>query len=162
LDPVTPDNVLIQRKNGLEDGQLFFTNPSDIFDPSNLSEPKELPAPENAEEWVSWLQSHPYLDTSKPVPASVGGVSGMRIDVTASSTPENYPRYNCGEQPCVPLYPLIRYSGIVSIEGWTDRFVIVDVEGETVVIDVAAPAGQFDEFAPKAEKLLEVVEWIGG
>jgi len=38
----------------------------------------------------------------------------------------------------------------------------VDVEGETVVIDVAAPAGQFDEFAPKAEKLLEVVEWIGG
>ena len=78
--------------------------------------------------------------------------------------------FHAGELPSVQLRRTALRSSLpshplqwdISIEGWTDRFVIVDVEGETVVIDVAAPAGQFDEFAPKAEKLLEVVEWIGG
>jgi hypothetical protein len=47
-------------------------------------------------------------------------------------------------------------------EGFKERFVIVDVEGETVVIDVAAPADKFDEFLPKAQKVLDSVEWKGG
>jgi hypothetical protein len=116
---------------GPEGGQLIFTNPRHVFDPSNLSEPKELPEPENAAEWISWFQSHPNLDTSKPVPVSVGSASGKRIDVTYASTPENYPRDVCGEQPCVPLL----YKGstsestIASYDGWKDRFVIVDVGG---------------------------------
>jgi hypothetical protein len=38
----------------------------------------------------------------------------------------------------------------------------VDVGGETVVIDVAAPADKFDEFLPKAQKVLDSVEWKGG
>jgi uncharacterized protein YjbI with pentapeptide repeats len=126
-------------------GVLIFTNPLQVFDPSNLSEPKKVPGPENAEEWVSWFQRHPNLDISKPVPASVGDESGERIDVT------------CGEVPCARLYP-----GIVSSLHWKDRFVIVDVEGETVVIDVSAPAGKFDEFLPKAQKVLKSVEWKGG
>jgi hypothetical protein len=37
----------------------------------------------------------------------------------------------------------------------------VDVEGKTVVIDVAAQAGKFDEFLPKAQKVLDTVEWEG-
>jgi WD40 repeat protein len=140
-----------------EGGQLIFTNPRHVFDPSNLSELKELPEPENADEWVSWLQRHPNLDTSKPVPVSVGGASGKRIDVTYASTPENYPRDYCGEQPCVPLF-----SHMVSYGEWTDRFVIVDAGEETVVIDAAAPEDKFDEFLPKAQKVLDSVEWKGG
>jgi uncharacterized protein YjbI with pentapeptide repeats len=138
-------------------GVLTFTNPLQVFDPSNLSEPKKVPGPENAEEWVSWFQRHPNLDISKPVPASVGDESGKRIDVTGTSTPQNYPKGVCDEAPCVRLYP-----GIVSSPHWKDRFVIVDVEGETVVIDVSAPAGKFDEFLPKAQKVLKSVEWKGG
>jgi hypothetical protein len=38
----------------------------------------------------------------------------------------------------------------------------VDVEGETVVIDVAAPTNKFDEFLSKAQKVLDSVEWKGG
>jgi hypothetical protein len=92
----------------------------------------------------------------------VGGASGKQIDVTASSTPENYPRDLCGEPPCVPLYPLSNKNGIGGYEVYKDRFVIVDVEGETVVIDVAAPTNKFDEFLPKAQKVLDSVEWKGG
>jgi uncharacterized protein YjbI with pentapeptide repeats len=140
----------------LEEGDQFFTftSPLHVFDPSKPSELKEVPGPENADEWASWFQRHPNLDTSEPVRVSVGGATGVRIDVTSTSIPENYPRDYCGAAPCVPLFP-----DIVSYSEWPDRFVIVDVEGETVVIDVSAPADEFDEFAPVAQKVLDTVEW---
>jgi hypothetical protein len=158
--PETTVRVMLQ--TGPKAGQLIFTNPLYVVDPSNLREAKEVPAPDNAKEWLSWFQRHPYLDTSKPDPVSVGGTSGMRIDVTAASTPENYPRDMCGEQACVPLYPTSSDDGIGSTDGYKDWFIIVDVGGETVVIDVGAPAGKFDAFSPKAKKVLDSVEWKGG
>ena len=142
---------------------LSFANPLYVYDPSNPSEPKEVPAPENAKEWLSWFQSHPNLDTSKPDPVSVGGASGMQIDVTASSTSENYSRDICGKKPCIPLYR--PGSGpIVAQPSGTgkDRYIIVDVGGQTVIINVFAPPGKFDAFSPKAKKVLNSVKWIGG
>jgi hypothetical protein len=160
----SPDFIF---RYGPEGGGLNFTNPLHVFDPSDPSAPKELPAPENAQEWLSWFQRHPNLDISKPVPASVGDASGKRIDVTVTSTPENYPRSLCIGQPCVPLYPLTSESRegttwITVDEGYKDRFVIVDVHGETVLIDASAPTDKFDEFLPKAQKVLDSVEWKGG
>jgi uncharacterized protein YjbI with pentapeptide repeats len=159
-EPETTDRVFIQ--TGPKGGQLLFTNPRHVFDPSNLSEPKEVPAPENTDEWVSWFQRHPNIATSKPVPVRVGSASGKQIDVMVTSTPENYPKEICGGQPCVPLYPLSEENGIVDYEGYKDRFVIVDVGGETVLIDVGAQADRFDEFLPEAQKVLDTVEWNGG
>src|SRR5215218_9643662 len=160
----SPDFIF---RYGPEGGGLNFTNPLHVFDPSDPSAPKELPAPENAEEWLSWFQRHPNLDASKPVPASVGAASGKRIDVTVTSTLENYPKDLCLGQPCVPLYPLTAESRegttwITVDEGYKDRFVIVDVQGETVLIDAFAPTDKFDEFLPKAQKVLDSVEWKGG
>ena len=86
----TPDYVDIG--TGPKGGDILFTNPQYydyVFDSSNLSEAKEVPAPENAKVWLSWFQRHPNLETSKPGPVSVGGASGMQIDVTAPSTLEN-------------------------------------------------------------------------
>jgi hypothetical protein len=133
--------------------QLIFTSPSHVFDPSSPNDPTKVSAPENADKWASWFQRHPNLDTSEPVSVSVGGAAGMRIDVTLSSTLENYPRDFCGVgRPCVPLFPGIASYG-------KDRFVIVDVGDETVIIDVAAPADEFVDFLPKAQKVLDTVEW---
>jgi hypothetical protein len=132
---------------------LSFANPLYVYDPSNPSEPKEVPAPENAKEWLSWFQSHPNLETSKPVPVSVGGASGMQIDVTASSTLED----------SVPLYTST-WDTIVarpSDAGWKERYVIVDVGGETVIINIAARAGKFDAFSPKVQEILDSVERKG-
>jgi hypothetical protein len=155
-----PETILELSLAGPEGGQLLFTRALYVFDPNTPTKPKEVPAPENSDEWVSWFQSHPNLDTSEPVPLSVGGASGKQIVVTLSSTPENYPRDLCGEQPCVPLYKgSTSESTIASYDGWTDRFVIVDVKGQTVVIDVAASEDKFEEFAPVAQKVLDTVEW---
>jgi hypothetical protein len=87
----------------------------------------------------------------------------MQIDVTASSTPEDYPRRICGPKPCVPLYPTSA-GGISSNPSGTgkDRYMILDVGGETVIINVTARAGKFDAFSPKAQKVLDSVEWKGG
>jgi hypothetical protein len=103
-----------------------------------------------------------YPLPSRGPPASVGDVSGKQIDVTVTSTPGNYPKEVCGEQPCVPLYTLSDENGILVYEGFKDRFAIVHVGCETVLIAVFAPADRFDDFLPKAQKVLDSVEWKGG
>jgi uncharacterized protein YjbI with pentapeptide repeats len=161
LAPEMADFLLMGR-NDVGGGALAFTSPLQVFDPSHLSEPREVPAPDNADEWASWFQKHPNLETSNPVPVSLGGASGERIDVTAAPTLEQVPRGICPpELPCVPLYPTSSDPVFTSGQG-RDRFVIVDVEGETVVIDVGvSPASKFDGFLPYAQKVLDTVEWEG-
>jgi uncharacterized protein YjbI with pentapeptide repeats len=149
---------------GPDRGQfLWFTNPRYVFDPSNPSEPKEVPPPENVDEWVSWFQGHPNLETSKPVPASVGGASAKRMDVAVTSTLENHRQEACYGTPCVPLYPLTHgdfgENVIIDPEGYKYWFIIVDVGGEIVVIQAAAPTDKFDEFPPKVQKVLDTVKW---
>jgi len=141
---------------GPRGGQLLFTSPNHVYDPNNPSNLAKVPAPDNAEEWTLWFESHAHLDTSKPVPVSVGGVPGVQIDAIATSKPENYSRDICGPVPCVPLY-----SGIVSRPDWKDRFIMVKVEGETVVMNISTPINKFDEFSPKAQEVLDTVEWEG-
>jgi hypothetical protein len=145
---------------GPQRGELNFTNPSHVFDPSNLSELKEVPAPESADEWASWLERHPNLDTSTPVPVTVGGAPGMRIDVTYGGA--FLPRDVCGEYACVPLFTFGK-SGVRASahDEAKTRFVIVDIGSETVVIGVNAVADNFDEFLPKAQKILDSVKWKG-
>jgi len=134
------------------------------------------PAPENVDEWISWFQNHPKLETSKPVPVSVGGVSGKRIDVKVTSEPKNV----CNNEiPCVPLFrgvpPNFPNAHVIGsefthvyakgydpdIDAEKDRFVIVDVEGETVIIEVTATFGDelLDTFSQTAQKILDTVEW---
>jgi hypothetical protein len=55
---VAPDFLFIDGPKG---GGLDFTKPIQVFDPSNPSEQKKLPAPESTEEWVSWFQRYPNL-----------------------------------------------------------------------------------------------------
>jgi len=142
-------------------GEIVFAKPLHVFDPSNLSERKEVPAPETVHEWVSWFQSHPSLETSNPVPESVGGVSGMRIDVTCVPWPRDAP----SEQlpiPCSPPFP-IREGLVTATEGAErkNRYIIADVRGETVLIDVATETEErkFNEFLPIAQKVLDTVKW---
>ncbi len=40
--------------------------------------------------------------------------------------------------------------------------VLEDVGGDTVVVGFLGPADEFDEHAPKAQKVIDTVEWRGG
>jgi uncharacterized protein YjbI with pentapeptide repeats len=157
--PETTSDLYIEYERGGDYGQLVFTNaPLNVFDPkSNPSKPKVDPAPDNAHEWVSWFQQNPNLKISNRKPVTLSGKSGVLIEVTAKSIPDNYSKYYCFE-PCVPLYPS-GDSAIASISGTKDRFYIVDVNRETVIIDVGTYEVWWDDFASVASMVLDTVEW---
>ena len=139
-------------------GLVCFTNPRLVFDPSEPSAEKEVPAPGNAEGWVSWFERHPNLQTEGLAPVRMGDASGVRIDVRVSSAPRGYPR-GC-PRPCVPLYPTSA-GPIDAVVGTKDRFIVVELGDETVVVDVGAPEAKFEEFIRRAQKELNSVEWTG-
>jgi len=183
----TSEELPIDRSTGpgAHPNQLRFIRTDLVFDPRNPSKRKTVSAPDNADAWASWFRSHPNLETSKPVQVSVGNASGVQIDVISSSKPGKSPE-DC-EQPCVSLFPsctfptcnygfpyplpsnspskereIVSYADSKGYPKWKDRFVIVDVESETVVVNVKATADKFDEFLPEAQKILDSVEWTGG
>jgi uncharacterized protein YjbI with pentapeptide repeats len=156
INAETPD-ILTMGNLG---GHLMFTKALQVFGPSNLNKPKELSKRENVDEWITWFKTHPSLDTSKPDAISIRGRSGKQIDVTVSSPLKSYPRDLCFDEPCVPLYKGSTSASISRAEvGWKYRLVILNVDGETVIIEVAAPADDFDAFLPKAQKVLTTVKW---
>ncbi len=156
----TPKNLFIATgPEGGEGGQLRFTKPLRVYDPSNPGGRKLIHAPKNSHKWVLWLQRHPNLESSKPVSVRMGGetgVHGVQIDVTATSK-----QANCEGDPCVPLFPTADGGEISSGVQDKDRFVFVDVGGKTVVIDAFAPVDKREEFLKKVEKVLDTVEWKG-
>jgi hypothetical protein len=149
-----------ETKDGMDIGQLkpfigiAFNNPQQVYDPKRPTEQVRMPEPKN---WVAWFQNHPYLKTGKPTPVTIGGVSGVQIESELPSAPRNYPGF-CGPIACIPLFPL-SVGGIDAYLGDTDQFAILKVAGETVIIDITGEKDKFEELLPKAQKILETVEW---
>jgi hypothetical protein len=147
-----PDAVVLGEANGPT--LIGFLNVEKVFDPN---EPKgELrSAPEDM---VAWLQEHPRLDAEEPSRVSVGGISGQQFDAIASA-PTKSPTF-CAE-PCVPLFA-IRTDTFWVGKSEKYRFIVLgDVEGQEVTIFFGGPAVEFDESLPKAQKVLDTVEWKG-
>jgi hypothetical protein len=136
---------------------LAFLNIPRVYDPNKLKQETQEPAPEDL---VAWLEQHPWLEASTPRPASVGGVEGQQIDVTAARLPKDHPQI-CGG-PCALLFASDAPSSPFA-SGLDEkiRFVILEeVEGETVTIAIdTSPDDQFDNALPQAEKILNSVEW---
>jgi uncharacterized protein YjbI with pentapeptide repeats len=128
--------------------QLNFASPLYVYSSSNPSAREKTLPPQNADEWMAWLQKHPNLHTSNSGSVNIAGALGRRIEVTSASTQS------------VPLFPIID-STYYALPGWKERFLIVDVAEETVIIGVSAPADQFDEWLPTAKKTLDTVVWQG-
>src|SRR5829696_10258618 len=139
--------------------KLHLMNVKEVFKPgtTNVVEaPKDL---------VGWLQHHPYLKTSKPEPATVGGVKGEQLEVLVDHLPKD-PNGYCDPNPsgCLDIFNLsggdeLGYFG----KNHNGRRVTVlgDVKGDTVVVWYAGPPDTFDKFAPKAQKVIDSVKWSG-
>jgi hypothetical protein len=114
---------------------------------------------------VGWLQQHPYLQTSKPEPVTVGGVKGLQFDVVPGDLPKGY-NPTCSsiiDNPnCVDLVRLSTGEQLFVAEGYPVRVIVLeDVEGETVTIGIFSPASEFEEFVPEAQKVIDTVKWSG-
>jgi hypothetical protein len=135
---------------------VVFSNAEEVYEPKGSKRVKIAPAPEDM---VAWLRANPHLKPDEPKPTSVGGEKGVQFDAIVTGAVETS---LC--PGCVDL-PLFRYSdGETSgvEKGEKIRFIVLeDVKGQTVTIFVESSPQSFDEFLPKAQKVIETVEWKG-
>jgi hypothetical protein len=146
----TSDKLAISR-GGEEDPVLIFGNVQEVYKydktgtmPEVVKGPKDM---------VGWFQHHPYLDTEKPEPATVGGVEGVQFDYVVS---EDFPYYDI---------TLFRYTdGKTADQGKEYKFraiILEGVKGKTVTIGIGSLTTEFDDFLSKPQKVLDSVKWTG-
>jgi hypothetical protein len=141
---------------------LNFSNVQEVYKPTKTGKPNLVDAPKDQ---VRWLQQHPYLQTSKPEPVTVGGVKGVQFNVVVGDLPQNYIG-TCttivGQGNCVDLGRLSTGEPLWLFEGDKAGVIVLeDLEGETVTIGFVSPASEFEEFVPEAQKVIDTVKWRG-
>jgi hypothetical protein len=152
--PEASDALLLTRE---ETVGLGFVNAQEVYKPTKTGTPNVAEAPEDM---VGWFQQHPYLQTDKPEPVTVGGVKGVQFDVLVEDLPENYSGPCVGD--CVDIFESSGVGWIAFMKDNKQRlFVLEDVQGETVTMGFTIPATEFDEQAPEAQKVIDSVEWTG-
>ena len=144
-------------EGGIETHYLAFANVKEVSKPGKL---ETVDAPKDL---VGWLQHHPYLKTSKPKPVTVGGVKGVQLDVLVDLPKDYAVDPECDPGECLHIAPLSNDQESAIFMAVNKRKVIVleDVKGDTVMIWFAAPPDEFDEFGPKAQKVVDSVQWTG-
>ena len=138
-----------------ETAGLIFAVINEVYKPSRTGSPDVVEVPKNL---VGWLQHHPYLQTSKPEPITVGGVKGKQFDVVVEDLPENY--YGVCGQDCVDMSKVADGRVLFQPKGERTRLIVLeDVEGETVTVALHSQTTEFDEFTPEAQKVVDSVKW---
>ena len=69
---------------------LNFTNVQEVYKPTKTGSANVVDTPKDL---VGWFQQHPYLQTSKPEPVTVGGVKGLQFDVVVGTGRSTTSRY---------------------------------------------------------------------
>jgi hypothetical protein len=159
--PVEEASDVLEITRGQTAG-LNFANVQEVYKPTTTGSAIVVDAPKDM---VGWFQQHPYLQTSKPEPVTVGGVKGLQFDVVLGDLPQTYSG-TCttivGQPNCVDLVRLSTGGPIFLVEG--DKAGVIDLEdleGETVGIGFFSPASEFEEFVPEAQKVIDTVKWRG-
>jgi hypothetical protein len=148
--PEVFDALLLSRG---EQVGLGFVSAQEVYEPTRSGQPIVVKAPEDM---VGWFQKHPYLQTSKPEPVTVGGVKGVQFDVLVKDLPEDYDAV-CG-RGCLDIFRSSGLGSIAFMENSKTRVIVLeDVKGVTVTMGFSIPATYFDEIAPKAQKVLEAI-----
>ena len=141
---------------------ITFLNAQEAYKPTRTGTPNVVDAPKDM---VGWTQQHPYLQTSKPEPVTVGGVKGLQFDVVVGDRPQYYiPTCTSivGNPNCVDLFKLSTGWPIFLFEGDKAGVIVLeDIGGETVTIGFSSPASEFGELAPEAQKVLDSIKWRG-
>jgi hypothetical protein len=162
-DPERSDYLFLGKGPG---GQIAFFNLRKVKGiykpkgPRGATEP--VPAPD---ELVDWFRHNPYLKTSEPEPASVGGEEGVQFDVVLPrSRPVNH-KGICGGTGCLDIFKLST-GGASEIFGFFHEYekkehyiILKDVKGIPVVIAYNDGTNVYEEFVPVAKKVLKSVEW---
>jgi hypothetical protein len=118
----------------------------------------------SVQEMTTWLTSHPGLVTSDPVPVTVGGLSGERIDVSlAPSWTGTCPWF--GNDPIVPIMVGLTPTDLhhTIFEGLQERLYLLSYRGAVLAIEIG-PEGNVPHDFPKlndyVDEITPIVESI--
>jgi hypothetical protein len=157
-DPEHPDYLFFQK---VPEAEIAFFNLRKVKGvykprgPTGATEP--VPAPDQL---VGWFRHHPYLKTSEPEPATVGGVKGVQFDVVFANLPGHHEGVCGNTTHCLDIFALSTGGSSEVYYTKKARFIVLkDVKGVPVAIYYADEKDEFDEFVPVAEKVLQSVEW---
>jgi hypothetical protein len=136
----TPERLIIESTQEVKGSTLLiFRNPPEAYDPQK----HKWMNVNSYEDILSWFQDHPYLTTSNPEPATVGGVKGVELETeVAKDAPED-------------AVKSFRYSDgfVASIDrGDQSPTIILEMKGEGVSIGVGFS---------RAQKVVDTVKWGG-
>jgi hypothetical protein len=88
------------------------------------------------QDWVTFLTTHPGLDTSTPQPIAVGGYSGTRISFSVAKTWTQ----TCPDAVAPAVFVITDNGAVPQRVSWVDdqlsTWTILDVAGETVIVAV--------------------------
>jgi hypothetical protein len=125
--PEAPDKLAIKRGGLFEEGPtLGFRNLQEVYEYNkNGTTSAVVKAPKDM---VGWFQHHPYLDTEKPEPATVGGVKGVQFDwIVSEDAPSDE----------ITLFRFTDESVGYAGKGYKIRTIILEgVKGKTVTVSL--------------------------
>jgi len=153
-----PDNFFMEYLTRPRGGMGAFRTNVVYLGPCSDSQTQRIEG--GADALLSWLEQHPHLEAVDPRPRTVGGITGIQIDVT---TPEQ-------AEPCPTESDLhlIRLENpdhsVLLPPGDEIRLVVLDVPGGTVTFDMSiaayAPDDLYERFLAEVDAVLDTVDFV--
>ena len=128
-----------------------------IFDVSEAYDPKTgnlVPAPGDL---IAWLRTHPYLDAGAPKAIHVGRWRAVQIDVKVARAPPADSALRCAPG-CLLLFQM-GLDRLPIAQGGRARFIVVQTDATSVVIEFEAAAAGFGASAAVAQRLINTVRF---
>jgi hypothetical protein len=133
--------------------RLTVLRPTGVFDPQSRELTPTVPS-----DLAAWLEAHPNLKTTVVGPVTIGGASGIQLNVTLISS-EPASASQC--KPSLQCYRLFSATPqeFVLVLGNLNTLDVLSFKGTTIVISIEATPGTFDDFTQKANQLLSTLQF---
>ena len=141
-DPSSPPGLHPVAHIGFGSVQVVYS------DPCTLAETLVLDPTPHA--LIEWLQGHELLTTSRPRPVSIGGYSGLEVEVTLSAS-------GCGGATRVDLFPVAETRFQFAAEDRL-RVIAVGVPTRTLSILIQLASEADEDVASRVEQLIDSIQ----
>jgi hypothetical protein len=142
---------------GIVTGPVFsFNYIRWVCDPQKPGDPYALQ--DAPSDMICWFQNHPYLRVENLDEVEIGGVLGTQFDAVVSRVPDKL--LPDAVRACIPLFPEApRTSPFVLFKANKNRVIVLNVEGETIIIVIESPPNEYKRFLAKTKQILDSVKW---
>ena len=146
-------------------GIAFCSGPwvCDPQEPKNFLDLK--PAPEDTAKWVAWFEKHPHLRLTREPDKwenLSGDTSGIQFYTEVDPHTFDNRLHMSPEGPAVSLFPTqLRWGSFGIVKGKKVRIIVLEREGETMLIVTESLPNEFDWFKNRVDKEVLANLYIG-